>query len=432
MHRRFVITGALGALMLVAAPAESQGIMGKIKDRARSEVDRKENDAIEAMAKAVTCAITDKACIKKAHDAGEPVKVTDKNGKPVSSADSAAAISAAVAQAASISADDPAPAAGTPPASPPAAAGGAPGAGAWLNYDFVPGTRIIYYNDFSEDDIGDFPRRMKLKEGNLEVVNIKGQKMLRAAESGKIFVVLPEKLPDRFTVEVLYHSPTATSPLRFSTGGNTHNFGCYPTSAYVDAESKSGGKNYKKASSDFINCRFTVDTRYVRGYIDSLRTANAPDATIVRTDTLFVEIPGGENNDPTLLANVRIAEGGKKLYDLISTKGRASTQGILFDDGSDHIRGESTPTLAEIGDMMKTHAELSLTIEGHTDNVGTAAANKTLSEKRAAAVKQYLVSKYGIASTRMKTAGYGSTKPLGPNTTAEGRQNNRRVELVKL
>ena len=263
-------------------------------------------------------------------------------------------------------------------------------------------------------------------------MNIKGQKMLRAAESGKIFIVLPEKLPDRFTVEVLYHSPTATSPLRFSTGGNTHSFGCYPTSAWVDAESKSGGKNYKKASTEFVNCRFTVDTRYVRGYIDSVRTANAPDATIVRSDTLFMEIPGGENNDPTLLANVRIAEGGKKLYDLISTKGRASTQGILFDEGSDHIRGESTPTLAEIGDMMKTHASLSLTIEGHTDNVGSEAANKALSEKRALAVKQYLVGKYGIASTRMKTAGFGSSKPVAPNNTAEGRQNNRRVELVKL
>lgn len=437
MHHRLVISGALSALVLVAAPVQSQGIFGKIKDRARTEVDRKENDALDAMAKAVTCAITDKACIKKAHDAGEPVKVTDKNGKPVSSADSAAAISAAVAQAASISADDPAPpaggaaSAGTPPASPPPAAGGASGAGAWLNYDFVPGARTIYYDDFSEDDVGDFPRRMKLKEGNLEVVNIKGQKMLRAAESGKIFIVLPEKLPDRFTVEVLYHSPTATSPLRFSTGGNTHSFGCYPTSAWVDAESKSGGKNYKKGSTDFINCRFTVDTRYVRGYIDSLRTANAPDATIVRTDTLFVEIPGGENNDPTLLANVRIAEGGKKLYDLISTKGRASTQGILFDVGSDHIRGESTPTLAEIGDMLKTHPTLKLTIEGHTDNVGSAASNQALSDKRAAAVKQYLVGKYAIEATRLKSVGYGATKPVTPNTTSEGRQNNRRVELVK-
>ena len=126
-----------------------------------------------------------------------------------------------------------------------------------------------------------------------------------------------------------------------------------------------------------------------------------------------------------------MAEGGKKLYDLISTKGRASTQGILFNVGSDHIRGESTPTLAEIGDMLKTHPTLKLTIEGHTDNVGSAATNQALSEKRAAAVKQYLVSTYAIEPARLKSVGYGATKPVSPNTSEEGRQNNRRVELVK-
>ena len=91
MHRRRMLTGALAALVLIASHAQSQGVFGKIKQRASSEVNRKEDEAVENLAKAVTCAITDKACIKKAHDSGEPVKVTDKNGKPVSSADSAAA-----------------------------------------------------------------------------------------------------------------------------------------------------------------------------------------------------------------------------------------------------------------------------------------------------------------------------------------------------
>ena len=426
MHRRFVISGALGALMLVAAPARSQGIMGKIKDRARSEVDRKENDALDAMAKAVTCAITDKACIKKAHDAGEPVKVTDKNGKPVSSADSAAAISAAVAQAASLS-DDPAveaPAAST--------SSSAVGSGAWLTYDFVPGSRTLFYEDFSGDAVGDFPARMKLSDGNLEVANVKGQKLLRVAEAGVIFIVLPAKLPDRFTVEAVYHSPTTAKPMAIYTGGNKNRFGCFPSSAFVDAEAKSGMKAAAKATAGFVRCRFTVDPRYVRGYIDSARTSNAPGVTIARTDTLYLSIPAGTDNDPTLLASIRVAEAGAKLYDVLAAKGRVSTYGIAFDDGTDHIRGESTPTLAEIADMLKTHGTLSLTIEDHSDNTGTPAASKALAEKRALAVKQLLVSKYGIASTRMKTAGLGGTKPIAPNTTAEGRQNNRRVELVKL
>ena len=139
------------------APAQSQGVFGKIKQRANWEVNRKEDEAVEKLAKAVTCAITDKACIKKAHDSGAPVKVTDKNGKPVSSADSAAAISAAVAQAASVANDSASgtTAAAAAPAAP-AADAPAPGAGAWLNYDFVPGSRTIFYEDFSGDEVGDF------------------------------------------------------------------------------------------------------------------------------------------------------------------------------------------------------------------------------------------------------------------------------------
>ena len=429
MYRRLAITGALAALMLGAVSAQSQGVFGKIKQRASSEVDRKEDEAVENLAKAVTCAITDKACIKKAHDSGAPVKVTDKNGKPVSSADSAAAVSAAVAQAATVASDDPS--AGAPAAPAGGAATSAPGAGAWLNYDFVPGSRTLYYNDFSGDDVGDFPHRMKLGDGNLEVVNIKGQKMLRSAEGGTVIVVLPQKLPPRFTVEAVYHSAVETNPMFFRTGGgNSNQFGCYPNSAFVEAEARSGSST-GPIPKGFVNCRFTVDTKYVRGYIDSVRTANAPEVDIARTDTLYVQLPGGEENDPTLLASLRVAEGGKKLYDLISTTGRASTQGILFDVGSDHIRGESTPTLTEIGDMLKAHPTLKLTIEGHTDNVGSAASNQALSEKRAAAVKAYLVSKYAVDAARLKSVGYGATKPVSPNTTDEGRQNNRRVELVK-
>jgi OOP family OmpA-OmpF porin len=431
MPRLPLITGALAAIALCAAPAQSQGVFGKIKQRANSEVNRKEDEAVEKLAKAVTCAITDKACIKKAHDSGAPVKVTDKNGKPVSSADSAAAISAAVAQAASVANDSASgtTAAAAAPAAP-AADAPAPGAGAWLNYDFVPGSRTIFYEDFSGDEVGDFPRRMKLSDGTLEVVNIKGQKMLRSADGGTMFIVLPEKLPPRFTVEAVYHSPVETNPMFLRTGGNDNRFGCYPNSAFVEAEAKSGSKT-GAVPTGFVNCRFTVDTKYVRGYIDSARTANAPGVDIARTDTLYLQLPGGAENDPTLLASIRVAEGGKKLYDLISAKGRASTQGILFDVGSDHIRGESTPTLAEIGDMLKTHPTLKLTIEGHTDNVGSAASNQALSEKRAAAVKQFMVSTYGIDAARLKSVGFGATKPVAPNTSEEGRQNNRRVELVK-
>jgi len=81
--------------------------------------------------------------------------------------------------------------------------------------------------------------------------------------------------------------------------------------------------------------------------------------------------------------------------------------------------------------MLAAHAELALTIEGHTDNTGSAAANQTLSEQRAAAVKQYLVAHYGVDAARLDAKGFGASKPVASNDTPEGRQQNRRVELVK-
>jgi outer membrane protein OmpA-like peptidoglycan-associated protein len=143
-------------------------------------------------------------------------------------------------------------------------------------------------------------------------------------------------------------------------------------------------------------------------------------------------MPSSSEEDPVLVQSIRVAAGGKKLYDVLAAKGRVSTQGILFDTGSDRLRPESTPTLTEIGEMLKAHPDLKVAIEGHTDNVGQPAANEALSEKRAAAVKEYLVGRLGIDAARLTTAGYGNTKPVAPNTTPEGRQNNRRVEFVKM
>ena len=80
--------------------------------------------------------------------------------------------------------------------------------------------------------------------------------------------------------------------------------------------------------------------------------------------------------------------------------------------------------------MLKEHPDLKLVIEGHTDNVG--AANQALSEKRAAAVRQYLIDNYQVDGARLEANGLGQTKPVGSNDTAEGKQSNRRVELVKM
>jgi outer membrane protein OmpA-like peptidoglycan-associated protein len=174
-----------------------------------------------------------------------------------------------------------------------------------------------------------------------------------------------------------------------------------------------------------------ADGRYVKVYFNAMRVANVPNANLGRSNRIEVRMVG-QTDRPTFLGNIRIAAGGKKLYDALAEKGRVATQGIYFDTGSDQIRGESTPTLKEIGAMLTEHPDLKLTIEGHTDSVGEAAANQELSIRRAAAVKAYLVEKYRIDGARLTSVGFGETKPADSNDTPEGRQNNRRVELVRM
>lgn len=81
--------------------------------------------------------------------------------------------------------------------------------------------------------------------------------------------------------------------------------------------------------------------------------------------------------------------------------------------------------------MLQQHADLRITIEGHTDNTGDDAHNQQLSEMRAAAVRAFLIEHYGIDAGRLEAAGFGESRPVASNDTPEGRQGNRRVELVK-
>lgn len=102
---------------------------------------------------------------------------------------------------------------------------------------------------------------------------------------------------------------------------------------------------------------------------------------------------------------------------------------LEFESGKDIIKPGSFASLDTLADLMKKKPEWNLKISGHTDNVGKAPANMKLSEKRAKAVKAYLVKK-GIDEKRLITEWYGQTRPIAPNTTPEGRQKNRRVEMM--
>lgn len=308
------------------------------------------------------------------------------------------------------------------------------GDGVAANYDFVPGDRVIFAEDFTKDNVGDFPRRLKLKQGNFEVVEWQGQRAVRATEYGTLIIPLPETLPSRFTFEADY------------VGGNGWNMEVAfadtdddITKAHfspVDGGLEGAGVSSASSVPDDAQRRIPhiavmADGEYAKAYVNGVRVANVPNTKLGRgTSILITET--ADRDTPAFLTNIRVAAGGKPLYDALMASGRVATHGILFDSGSDRVRGESKPTLDQIAAMLRGHPELSLTIEGHTDNVGNAASNQSLSERRAAAVRQMLITKYQIAASRLASKGFGATKPAASNDTPEGRQQNRRVELVRM
>ena len=395
------VAGLAFTLLLVPAVAEAQlgGLGRRIKEKAKERVEQKEEEAAE-----------------RAVDAADPS--TSSSAAPASAAPTSASGSDAAAS-------GPAVAAG-------AAARQDPGTGAWANYDFVPGERVIFADDFTADRVGNFPRRFEFKSGNMEIVEWEGQRWLRG-ESGEFLINLPETLPERFTLEFELWGHGNAMQISFvdSTSGGDHRIEINAHSAYLRSGSVQGeGSLGVQTSETPVSIRIAVDGDYLKLYANEKRALNVPNAKLGRSNRIYVYLNGWSAEQPRMIANVRVNAGGRELYDALSADGRVATQGILFDTGSDRIKPESTPTLAEIADMLTKHADLKLTIEGHTDNVGNPAANRTLSEQRAAAVKTYLVSK-GIDAARIETAGLGDTKPAAPNTTPEGRQQNRRVELVK-
>jgi outer membrane protein OmpA-like peptidoglycan-associated protein len=115
----------------------------------------------------------------------------------------------------------------------------------------------------------------------------------------------------------------------------------------------------------------------------------------------------------------------------LNTVGRAEIYGIYFDFAKATIRPESEPVLEEIADVMAKNPAWKLSVEGHTDNIGTASSNLDLSTRRAAAVRQALVDRYHVAGARLTPAGYGASRPKETNDTLEGRARNRRVELAR-
>ncbi|MGQ0647963.1 MAG: OmpA family protein [Gemmatimonadaceae bacterium] len=319
----------------------------------------------------------------------------------------------------------------------------------WENYDFVPGSKVLFYTDFSEDRVGNFARGLRFVDGPIEVVDRGGTKVLRSVGRSQFLIPVRGKLPERFTLEIdVIPSATSEADLVVFEGGRELERGA--ESANVTWNRKGafvlGGRadydrainvSMPEAMEDAVigkvtHLRVLMDGAYFKMYVNERRIYNIPELAFRRDSTIWMMVTGEEGENAVYITRIRVAESNVDvLYDALAGKGRWATQGILFATGKADVQPESRPVLKEIANTLKEHADLKILIEGHTDNVGASAANLALSEARAAAVKTVLVSQFGVDGSRVTTKGFGDTKPAVPNTTAEGRAQNRRVELVK-
>ena len=313
-----------------------------------------------------------------------------------------------------------------------------PGEGAWANYDFVPGERPLFVDDFANENVGNFPRRLEFIGGSMEIVEWQGQRWIRDGGNGEFYVPLPETLPERFTMEFDLTGSGNGMSIWFDgaenhwAGGPRIEIGTWFGDIRFGEDKQARGELPFNTEEKAGTVRIMVDDSYVKLFMDEKRVAQVPNADLGRSDRILMHLNGWSAEAPRMIANLRVMAGGRGLYDALSAEGRVSTQGILFDTGSDVIRPESTPTLKEIGQMLTEHPELRLRVEGHTDNVGADEANQALSQRRAEAVKTLLAASYGVDAARIEAQGLGPSKPAADNATPEGRQQNRRVELVRL
>ena len=321
-------------------------------------------------------------------------------------------------------------------------------------YDFVPGDKTLFFDDFSDTDVGEFPRKWSLKGpgggGNtLEVVDYKGKRFLRSVPpssrddgmpASTLYVRLNTKgdMPEKFTVEF-------DAVLGNTTGyANQYYLLLYddngwpvsmPGAIYISGEkgqSSNTSTSISKNDGKVHHIAVSVNQTFVKAYVDNQRVVNDPDGAARPIKYIGIHLHANHGYSETVMfTNFKLAEGGKDIKSTLMSEGKIVTHGILFDTGSDKIKPESLPTLKKILAILEESPALNFSIEGHTDNQGTRELNQTLSEKRAKAVQLWLTGK-GIPASRLQSKGWGDTKPIDTNDTPEGRANNRRVEFTKI
>jgi OmpA-OmpF porin, OOP family len=342
----------------------------------------------------------------------------------------------------------PAPAAGAAAqtAAPAAPAGGQADLTA-VKVDFVPGDKIILFDDFSDMGADEPPPHWKVRGGTAELREGGGVRQLTMTADRIILTPNVTGLPANFTIEAdiafkghgartwwKFHDKAGNEVLNLIASVNYDNYA-------LTIRQIKGGRNEELTSQQLpmdwtkpVKQALWLQNGRLRFYVNGQRVMDVNQIEFPELGPFDVDINGPGGNDRQGYVGFqffRVAESAPDFSKTLFASGRYVTHGILFDTDSDRIKPESAPVLKMIAKALETNPSLKLLIEGHTDSVGSADHNLDLSKRRAESVKAVLASQFSIDAARLTTAGLGATKPVDANDTPQGRAQNRRVEFVK-
>lgn len=318
----------------------------------------------------------------------------------------------------------------------------------WSKFDFIPGDQVIFEDGPSADEEnGEFPSRWDLYQGGAEIAEVDGEPVIMfITDIGNMHSkgIIPylkdsknDYLPEVFTIEFdAYFPPNEYNDryyITFHDRKNQERSGTPQIEFYVNTvgagDSEGSLKGKTSGNRDKIGGWRHMSIAYTKGklkvYMDDQRLINIPHA---EGNPTGVTLAGAFENSFT--KNFRIAKGGVKYYDKVLSDGKIIVNGIKFDVNKATLKPESMGPINKIYKLMVKKPELNFSVEGHTDSDGNDTNNLKLSKARGKAVMEKMIS-MGISKDRLKYNGFGESKPIDNNSTAEGKANNRRVEFVK-
>lgn len=339
-------------------------------------------------------------------------------------------------------------------------------------YDFVPGDKLIAYEDFSATEIGDFPLKWNTN-ATAEVVNLTNRpgKWLKINKESVFHPEFINSLPDNFTLEFdlginqgfdsqpfvlnitkLKTPSEYTDYYHYVSWHGTHTLHMEFAPAIVDVrpgnsklqvgrdgnhsiDNNASQVTWDNGPQNFAHISLWRQKERLRVYLNGEKIWDIPKVfdSLTKYNAITVAMQGSYRpEDYYVLGNIRLAVGAPDTRNKLVTQGKFVTNGIRFNPNTDSLQPESYGVLKDIGKVLKENPAMKIMIVGHTDADGDDKQNMELSRRRAVAVKNFLVQEYGITADNLETDGKGESAPIDKNTTLEGKANNRRVEFVKL